>query len=237
MDLMHTKYLGHDMYVFGSVLGLLCHYILPGTPEENARTCGNYLKRFYKEKKIPSAYRYLTKISMFWREGRFPKLRGKASEVRHLAKPLASLWRQHMNKNLLTHRQVDLYLRLNIQFESILGDHSRHFALPPAARTAFVDCAFSMMQLCSQLATHFIDEAIPMFDMTSKVHMVVHIALLSKWINPRCAWCFRGEDMMQKVQFLLQSCVRGNHGALCFRTMVAHYRLGLHLLFMDQHRD
>ena len=119
LDLMHCKYLGHDMYFFGSVLTLLCQYLLPGSEEQNLKRCWDFLKRFYKEHSIPSPYRYLTKISMFIRKKKFPKLRGKASEVRHLAKPLSALWAHFMNKNVETHRQVDLYLRLNIQFENI----------------------------------------------------------------------------------------------------------------------
>ena len=236
LDLMHCKYLGHDMYFYGSVLTLLCQYILPGTDEANLQTCWGFLKRYYKEHKIPSPYRYLTKVSMFIRKKKFPKLRGKASEVRHLAKPLSALWRHFMNGHVVTHRQIDLYLRLNIRFENILDDYKDHYAFPAAAHTAFVDTAFSMMQLSSQLADHFVDEGIAMFDMTSKAHSVLHIAMLSKHINPRATWCFRGEDMMQKAQALLQSCVRGNNGALCFRKMLSHYRFGLHLLF-EEHKD
>ena len=236
LDLMHCKYLGHDMYFFGSVLTLLCQYLLPGSEEQNLKRCWDFLKRFYKEHSIPSPYRYLTKISMFIRKKKFPKLRGKASEVRHLAKPLSALWAHFMNKNVETHRQIDLYLRLNIQFENILDDHKDDYALPLAAYTAFMNAAFSMMQLCSSLADHFIQEGIPMFDMTSKAHAVLEIAILSRHINPRTTWCFRGEDMMQKSQVLLQSCVRGNNGALCFRKMLAHYRLGLHMLFTE-HKD
>ena len=75
-------------------------------------------------------------------EGTSAKLRGKASEVRHLAKPLSALWAHFMNKNVETHRQIDLYLRLNIQFENILDDHKDDYALPLAAYTAFMNAAF-----------------------------------------------------------------------------------------------
>ena len=145
LDLMHCKYLGHDMYFFGSVLTLLCQYLLPGSEEQNLKRCWDFLKRFYKEHSIPSPYRYLTKISMFIRKKKFPKLRGKASEVRHLAKPLSALWAHFMNKNVETHRQIDLYLRLNIQFENILDDHKDDYALPLAAYTAFMNVAFSVL--------------------------------------------------------------------------------------------
>lgn len=235
LDLMHTKYLGHDMYVHGSVLALLCQSVLQGTEIENLRVCWDFLKRYYKQHGIPSPYRYLNKISMFVRQGRFPKLRGKAAEVRHLAIPLAALWKHYMNDNILLHRQIHLLLRLNIQFEKLIDDFRDSYALPEHAANALTDCAFSMMQICTQCAEHFLDDGIPLFDLTSKSHFVVHIAMLSRHVNPRLTWCFRGEDMMRKVQELLQSCVRGNHGALVFRKMISHYRLGLHLLF-DSHR-
>lgn len=235
LDLMHSKYLGHDMYMHGSVMTLLCNHMLPASPVENLRVCWDFLKRYYKEHRIASPYRYLNKISMFVRQGRFPKMRGKAAEVRHLAQPISALWKHFMNDAILLHRQIDLLLRLNAGFEILLDDHRDCFALPLEAATKLADMAFSMMQLCVQLAENFVEQGIPLFDLTVKAHFVMHIAMQSGHINPRLTWCFRGEDMMRKVQELLQSSVRGNNGAMAFGKMISRYRLGLHLLF-DSHR-
>jgi hypothetical protein len=40
------------------------------------------------------------------------------------------------------------------------------------------------------------EEEAHLFQVTSKTHMALHCALLSKHINPRVVWCFSGEDMM-----------------------------------------
>lgn len=231
LDYMHVKYLGHDMYVFGAVLQILCLHVLPGTDKENVRTCWEFLKTFYKEQRIPCAYRYLNKTTMFLRAGRYPKLRGKAAEIRHMCRPMSALWRRYMNSHLLVHRQIDLMLRLNIEVEQILTDAGGAYALVPAEADRLEQATFSMMQLCVQIADHFIEAGEPLFDMTSKAHALVHCVLLARFVSPRLTWAFKGEDMMQKSQQLLKACVKGNNGAQAFRKMLGHYRLGLHLLW------
>ena len=54
--------------------------------------------------------------------GRFPKLRGKASEVRHFSPALQALWEHHHNPNLAVHRQVNLMLKANCRLEELISD-------------------------------------------------------------------------------------------------------------------
>jgi hypothetical protein len=61
--------------------------------------------------------------------------------------------------------------------------------------------------------------------------MLLHIAMMAEFINPRQVWCFTGEDMMHKVQGLGQSCVRGVRNPRATVKMAKHYRLGLNNLF------
>ncbi|CAE8616927.1 unnamed protein product, partial [Polarella glacialis] len=171
LDYMHCKYLGSDMYQFGSVLYMLCYFVLTG------------------------------------------------------------LWGAHMNGALELHRKVHLMLKLNVRMETLLTEYRDESALPPAAAREFTDACQNMMLLYTQLAEHFVQEGEKLFDITSKSHMVMHSAILSKYLSPRRVWCFAGEDMMGKTQILAKSCVRGISGAAATVKFAKHYRLGLHLLF------
>ena len=235
-DLMHVKYLGTDMYQFGSSLSLLVHHLLAGTPEANLSQCWSFLKRYFKQHKTPSPYRYLNRLSMFVRnKGRYPKLRGKASEVRHLGPALQALWQHHMNPNLVVHNQINLMLKANCRVEELLSEHKDEYAFPAGAAVEFEEVCTTMLLLQTQVAEHFIEEGVAYFDITSKSHMLQEIALMARHINPRMVWAFCGEDMMNKMQQVAQSCTRGNTQGQTSIKMARHYRLGLHFLFKDRH--
>ena len=42
---------------------------------------------------------------MFVRRGGFPKLRGKAAEIRYLARPMLEVWSRHRNEGVQLHRR------------------------------------------------------------------------------------------------------------------------------------
>eukprot|EP00972_Heterocapsa_arctica_P055593 8200645-Heterocapsa_arctica.AAC.1 len=88
-------------------------------------------------------------------------------------------------------------LKLNVRLESILTEHPDEFALPGPAANEFEGVAFAMAQLQTAIAEHFLGQGQQLYDITSKTHMVLHCALLSKHISPRVSWCFSGEDNMK----------------------------------------
>ena len=231
-DWMHVKYLGTDMYQYGSIFAILVRFVLPNGPEDNLAVCWAFLKRYFKEHRTPSPYRYLNRLSMFIRaRGRFPKLRGKAAEVKHLGPALLALWEEYMKPHLAVHRQIRLMLRANCRLEALLAEHKNEWALPTSAAIEFEETCSTMLLLQTQLAEHFLEDAEALFDITSKTHMLQEIAWLSKCLNPRLVWAFCGEDMMQKMQQIAQACTRGNTQGQTTIKMARHYRLGLHYLF------
>ena len=131
LDWMHCKYLGHDQLCYESVLSLLTKHILPGDPSENIRQIWNDICYFYKEQSVPCRFRYLNRVSMFERKSpQYPKLRGKAAEIKYLCGPLLSVWQKYMNRRLKVHREIELYLTMNRDLEEILIVNRRELALP-----------------------------------------------------------------------------------------------------------
>ena len=79
------------------------------------------LENFFRNNKTPTPFRYLTKLSMFIRSGgKYPNLRGKASEIRHFGKALLALWNQFSNQALLLHRRIALMLKHNVHLEDMI---------------------------------------------------------------------------------------------------------------------
>ena len=115
-----------------------------------------------------------------------------------------------MNPAITLHKQILVMLKKNHQMEELLNTYKESFALPDAEAMLFKQHAFDLAQLNNQISEHFMkEEEVFLFQVTSKTHMVLHSALLSKHINPRVVWCFSGEDMMKHIQNWLYLVSRG----------------------------
>ena len=66
-----------------------------------------------------------------------------------------------------------------------------------------------------------------LFNFTIKSHYLAHIALSSRYINPRLAWCYAGEDFMQKVKTIVASTQRGTQCHLVSKKAMQKYCQGL----------
>ncbi len=236
LDLMHVKYLGHDQLVYGSILSLLTKHCLPGEPSQNIKTIWRDIQAYYKEFSVDSRFRYLNRVSMFERKPpQYPKLRGKAAEIRSLAGPLLHVWDKYHNSELLVHKQILLYLKLNMEAEMLLGDFKGHFALPENAASKFEQTITSMLCILTSIAEHYIADKF--FNITQKAHFLQHISLLSKYINPRCLWCFMGEDMQKRISTLAKTCVNGLKPGQTVHKVLSRYRIALHLQFVGHSQE
>ena len=231
LDWMHCKYLGHDQLCYGSVLSLLTKHILPGDPSENIRQIWNDICYFYKEQSVPCRFRYLNRVSMFERKSpQYPKLRGKAAEIKYLCGPLLSVWQKYMNRRLKVHREIELYLTMNRDLEEILIVNRQDLALPEEDAKKFQHLCTGMLLLLSNIAEHFIADKL--FNLTQKSHFMQHISLLARFLSPRLTWCFMGEDMQRRISTLAKACVNGQRPGQTIGKMMVRYRIALHLQFL-----
>ena len=175
----------------------------------------------------------MNKLSMVCRKGKsFPKLRGRASEIRHFGPALLHVWQNFYNPGVLWQRRIEVMMKCNIGMEKILTKYAHAVALPKPAANQFKALAFSMAQLQTQVAEHFLTEGGQhLFDITSKLHMVLHSALMSEHRSPRRVWCFMGEDFMHWTQVLAGNCSKGNPAPSVINEMITHWRLGVHFNF------
>ena len=235
LDYMHVKYLGADQYIFGSVMYLICFVVLKeDNPKVNLAKVWGWIQEYYAQHKPTNRYRSLRKLTMFVRRKDFPKLRGKAAEIKGFGPVILYLWKKVMDEEDKVHRMIRLLLTKNLELDTILDAHPTsmgYFCLPPTEAEKFKKTMFSVGQLHKQLSEHFTAKEIRVFNFTAKSHMLMHLGLLSKYIHPKLGWCFQGEGFMRTVQTLLQSCVRGNHAVQAMAKATVHYNLGKQLQY------
>ena len=232
LDLMHCKYLGTDEHQYASVLYLLVFEMMPHEPLQNLQQLWKEIKDLYRNLGVKSQYKFLGKISMFYKKSGECKLRGKASEVKYLGSVLQVLWERHRNAELEIHRMISCMLKLNTQLETILQDHKGCNALPPEEAAVFEQSCQKMCHLQCLLYDHFCKEDYintpRLFPVTAKLHALVHISKLSRYINPQKVWCFAGEDFMHVCKILCKQCVHGTKPQLAPAKMVEKFRLAMH---------
>jgi hypothetical protein len=192
---------------------------------------------FFKEKKISDRFRNL-KLSMFtdpkkpW--GAFPRLKGKAAEVKTFGAALMHVFQSKMVPGEVHHRQILLLLKMSVRLEQIMVEQREAIRFDPPVADEFFQCAIAYAQLASALARRYNSVGISMFDITIKMHYLVHGAYRARHLNPRLGWCYGGEDFQNKVKRLGQSCVRGTAPWQLSVKFVTKYVFGLTLRILDR---
>jgi hypothetical protein len=184
------------------------------------------------------AFRHL-KLSMFTDPLKphksFPKLKGKAYEVKLALEAVQEACKEFMTATNVTHAMIMEALGLSIKMGEILSINASDFCWPESVSDDYIDKAFSFLVLFSALSSHFKDlkdkHGFPskLFNVTIKCHMLAHSALMSRHMNPRISWCYSGEDLMQKMRALTHSVVFGNVMQNVCWTMLRKYRCGMNL--------
>ena len=161
-------------------------------------------KAFYKARYIRDRFTHM-RLSMFCQPSRpfakFPRLRGKAAEVRQLGAPLLEAWQKRRGDSVL-HRQVEYLMRRSVKLEDMLSDNKELVLYPPALAEEFRRVTEEYLQMYSAVARAYGEAGRMLFDVTPKHHMLWHAADSAKWLNPCRVWCYMGEDNMQVVRRL-----------------------------------
>ena len=82
-----------------------------------------------------------------------------------------------------------MLLKFSVMMEQLITDNKEEISFPIADANKFAEACSNMLSLHASLAQHFADEQTDLFTLTSKCHMLQHIALLSRCRSPRLATC------------------------------------------------
>jgi hypothetical protein len=236
-DWMHSKHLGCDKQNYGSVLHLLCYEVLPGDPATNLDVIWADILQYCKDHSIGDRYRHM-KLSLFTKPRTpyvaFPKMRGKAIEIRNLGEALCHVWASNMDVTNLLHQQIAFMLRCSVKLETILRDNRQLFRYPTELADEFVRTTSQYLQLTSAIARQYNEAGRKLFDVTVKHHILWHCANSSRLLNPAKSWCYMGEDNMQHCRRLASSALPGTKPQNVGSKMLSKWLRGYTLRFIPR---
>ena len=182
---------------------------------------------YFNEHKPKSRFRII-KPSMYKSgPGGYPKLKGKASEVKNLTPALLSVWKRGWNENDQLHVAVTTALETSLRLDQMLEENTG-FVLPTEVADEFFATALQHIQAQIFLKNY---AGLQLFNITMKCHYFIHCAFRAKHMNPRKSWCFMGEDYMHHTKVLAGTCLKGNTMEEANRKMFDKLRCGMHLNF------
>ena len=117
--------------------------------------------------------RTLRKLTMFVKKRDFPKLRGKAGQIRGLGDAMIALWKRYGDLHTRDGIRIKLLLELSLQCDEILDSHSPadgYWALPPPNAAELVRKQRLLGQLYVQLSESYAAQEVRVFNMSAKLH-------------------------------------------------------------------
>ena len=124
------------------------------------------------------------------------------------------------------HELIKLSFKYSLAIDNILDRNIHTNKLADAEAKALVKASFGFAQAQTALIKIF-HPVVPVFHYTIKMHYLLHIALVSKYINPSIASCCEGEDMMKVAKRLIQASHAGNKPEVAAQKAMARYCRGL----------
>jgi len=239
-DYMHCKYLGVDQYLFGGVLWYMVHVMMPlADPVANMSVLMIALKAEFRKEQV-SSYSMIT-VNMFANSDS-RKLRGRASEIRHLAKALLSVFRDEMTKRPYPAEHVDFQrlirasLRLNAHIDELL-DQNPGWAVKGEPYEKLKRTAHDFATTYSALSVKAAELELDVFSVTIKLHYLLHICRFADRLHPKLTWCFGGETFMHISKQLMQSCMVSRRPYQATMKFADKYCYALHYMFQNISRD
>ena len=155
----------------------------------------------------------------------FPLLKGRAQQIKTLGLALLHAFEELMDRDNQVHRWIRLGLRHSIAMDDILDGSQGSFKFSQADAAAFVDHTYNFLALLTALRTHYGPQ--PLFHITIKAHYLIHIAIMSKYINPRLGWCYTGEDFVGRLRKVIAICLRGTPPRYAVSKTIIRYCHGM----------
>ena len=159
----------------------------------------------------------------------FPKLSVKAAEAKSLLEPLSSFLTAHPDYDADKQEVLNCMVLVLDQSHAIdvLVDSMNDFKVKKADADTLERLVLDMNVGMTKLCHFFHKQGVYLFNFVPKHHYLFHIALMARQMSPKLAWCYKGEDMMQKVKLLAQGSFRGALPRQLGHKILAKYLVGL----------
>ena len=161
----------------------------------------------------------------------FPKLRAKAAETKSLLQPVAEALvhfeDQDPTKAELIKSMVTV-LNASRDIDELL-EVCDGYVLSPLQSDRLEALVFQVNMGTAKLCHVFHQQGLFLFNYVPKNHYLFHLAMLGKHMSPKLAWCYQGEDLMNKVKTLAQGSFRGTPSKHLGNKVIEKYLVALGL--------
>ena len=169
----------------------------PGAPDDNLAEVWGRITTWYHDHRSRGQYTNMH-IGMLTQRSspnsKYPKMRGRACEIKMLAGPLLAVWQHYHDPTSIVHGQIRLVLQLPLQMETTLSETSDQNFLPAAVFGPFMTACNNFLVLYSAVHSHFAAEEMYQFNLIPKVHLFWHACWTGQWLHPRMTWCYMGAN-------------------------------------------
>ena len=208
IDILHTVDLGVAAHIIGNVLFIFC--VLRGcfggaTYADRVKRLATDLANWYKETKCTGRLRGELKLEDIRKSGCWPKLRGKAAAIRHMAGYALKVVRAFGNGSVHDNR-VRAVCELLCRFYEIVSQESQ-FCSEDAKREMPV-LGQLLAELYAQLSHDALHRGERLWKMSPKLHLREHLCEIQCVLagNPRYWWCYADEDLVGHMVDIAEGC-------------------------------
>jgi hypothetical protein len=227
-DELHVVHLGTSQCLLGSVLWLLVHRRLRGSPAENMAKVWGQVSRFYTEARIPTQYSTLH-LSFFHDPkspaGSYPRLKGKGAEVKGLVPALRFCWSNYKSSSE-EDQWVQECLDLQCSVQELVDSSAPLMFLAPGEARLLLALVERFLVLYSRLGRAADGRGDLLWAMVPKFHWLWHWAWRAQYLHPRRGACMTDEDFVGRLKEVAKACTHSTPLHRVPVSIVAKYRCG-----------
>ena len=165
----------------------------------------------------------------------FPRIHAKAAETKALLKPVSDALRhfqdQDPDQRPVLHSIVEV---LEVSHDiDVLIDSMTGYRVDPGKGRELSRLVHKLNIGTTKLCHFFHPKGLWLFNFVPKNHYLYHLAQLGQHMSPKLSWCYKGEDLMQKVKILAQGSFRGTPPKILGNKVLAKYVVGLSQVLSD----
>ena len=160
----------------------------------------------------------------------FPRVHTKAAETKYLVEPVTPVLRQLASTCKPGDREVvELMLRVpeSSRQIDILVDEMVGYKVTSEQGARLEARVQHLNAGTAKLCATFQKRGQFLFNLVPKNHYLFHLAQLGRHMSPQLAWCYQGEDLMQKVKRLAEGTFRGTPPRRLGIKILGKYLVGL----------
>ena len=167
----------------------------------------------------------------------FPRLHAKAAETKAMLQPMAAFLEEHKDDGRIAGgEQVENMIKLlgwSFAIDELV--HSMNgFVVGQEQGQLLEGLVYNYNVTLTRPCQFFHAKGMFLFNFVPKNHYMFHLAQRGRHMSPKLAWCYQGEDLMNRVKILAKGSYHGIAPRKLGNKILAKYLVALDLTLSQQ---